>query len=288
MLTARDPWVNLLRTTLATFAAGVGGADAVTVLPFDHRLGRPDALAKRLARNTQILLIEEAHVARVVDPAGGSWYVERYTEDLAHAAWDWFTTLEQAGGLAAGLDSGLIADRLAATWAKRADNIAHRRDPITGVSEFPHLDEQLPRRLPAAVPPSGGLPRRRHAEAFERLRDRSDAHLAATGSRPAVYLATLGSPGARLSFATNLFAAGGIAVVTGEYAGDTPVVCLCGSDKVYAERATDTAAALRAAGATRVLLAGRGDFAGVDDYAYTGGDAVALLTATLADLGVPE
>ena len=288
MLTARDPWVNLLRTTLATFAAGVGGADAVTVLPFDHRLGRPDALAKRLARNTQILLIEEAHVARVIDPAGGSWYVERYTEDLAHAAWDWFTTVEQGGGLAAGLGSGLIADRLAATWAKRAANIAHRRDPITGVSEFPNLDEQLPRRAPAAVPACGCLPRRRHAEAFERLRDRSDAHLAATGRRPTVFLATLGSPGARLSFATNLFAAGGIAIVTGEYTGDTPVACLCGSDREYAERATGTAAALRAAGATRVLLAGRGDFAGVDDYAYTGGDAVALLTATLADLGVPQ
>ncbi len=288
MLTARDPWVNLLRTTLATFAAGVGGADAVTVLPFDHRLGRPDALAKRLARNTQTLLIEEAHVARVIDPAGGSWYVERYTEDLAHAAWDWFTTVEQGGGLAAGLGSGLIADRLAATWAKRAADIAHRRNPITGVSEFPNLDEQLPRRAPAAMPASGGLPRRRHAEAFERLRDRSDAYLAAAGRRPTVFLATLGSPGARLSFATNLFAAGGIAVVTGEYTGDTPVACLCGPDREYAERAADTAAALRAAGATRVLLAGRGDFAGVDDYAYTGGDAVALLTATLADLGVPQ
>jgi methylmalonyl-CoA mutase len=295
MITARDPWVNLLRTTLASFAAGVGGAQAVTVLPFDHRLGRPDALARRLARNTQILLIEEAHVARVVDPAGGSYYVERYTEDLAHTAWDWFTGIEQAGGLAAGLDSGLVADRLAATWAKRETNIAHRRDPITGVSEFPHLGEQLPQRLPAPAfaPAVGGLPRHRYAEDFERLRDRSDAHLAATGSRPTVFLATLGSAasnGPRVTFATNLFAAGGIAVVTGDpadFAGTT-VACLCGPDKAYAEQAADAAATLRAAGAERVLLAGRGDHPGVDGHVHTGCDAVAVLTTTLADLGVPQ
>ena len=293
MMTARDPWVNLLRTTLATFAAGVGGAEAVTVLPFDHRLGRSDAFARRLARNTQILLIEESHVARVLDPAGGSWFIERYTEDLAHAAWEWFTAIERTGGLAAGLDSGLVADRLAATWQRRSDNIAHRRDPITGVSEFPNLDEKLPVRPPAPVVAHGGLPQRRHAEAFEQLRDRSDAHLKATGRRPTVFLATLGSPaanGPRVTFATNLFAAGGIEVVTGspQELAATPVACLCGPDKAYAADAADAIETLRAAGATKVLLAGRGDHPGIDGYVYPGGDAVAVLTTTLADLGVQE
>ncbi|GIF23511.1 methylmalonyl-CoA mutase [Actinoplanes tereljensis] len=286
MMTARDPWVNLLRTTLASFAAGVGGADAVTVLPFDHRLGRPDAFARRLARNTQILLVEEANVARVVDPAGGSWYVERYTEDLAHAAWDVFTGIEQAGGLAAALRSGLVADRIASTWERREANIAHRRDPITGVSEFPNLGEELPRRRPAPDRPGGGLPRRRYAEAFEALRDRSDAHLLATGSRPTVTLATLGSAaasGPRVTFATNLFAAGGIAVTTDP---GSAVVCLCGPDKAYAQEAATTAVAAREAGAQRVLLAGRGDYPGVDGYVHAGGDAVAALTTVLADLGV--
>ncbi|WP_436531999.1 methylmalonyl-CoA mutase subunit beta [Actinoplanes sp. HUAS TT8] len=287
MMTARDPWVNLLRTTLATFAAGVGGADAVTVLPFDHRLGRPDAFARRLARNTSILLVEESHVARVADPAGGSWYVERYTEDLAHAAWDWFTTIEGAGGIVAGLDSGLIADRLAATWAKRADNLAHRRDPLTGVSEFPNLGERLPERTPVPEPAGGGLPRHRLAEAFERLRDRSDAHLAATGSRPAVRLAVLGSPaahGPRVTFVTNLLAAGGIAVTDGA----SPVACVCGPDKAYAEEAFPSSEVLRAGGASRVLLAGRGDYPGIDGYVFTGGDAIATLTTVLDDLGVPR
>jgi methylmalonyl-CoA mutase len=309
MMTARDPWVNLLRTTLATFAAGIGGADAITVLPFDHRLGPPDALARRLARNTQTLLIEEAHAARVLDPAGGSWFVERYTDELAQAAWDWFTTIEQAGGLAAALDSGQVADRLAATWARREADIAHRRAPLTGVSEFPLLDEQLPQRPPAPAPADGSaaqrsvapalldggpsprassdrLPRRRYAEAFERLRDRSDAHLAATGARPTVSLVLLGSAashGPRLAFATNLFAAGGIAVTTEP---GSAVVCLCGPDKAYGEAAVPAAEAAKAAGAQRVLLAGRGVYAGVDGYVFTGCDAVAALQTTLADLGV--
>ncbi|SDT18655.1 heterodimeric methylmalonyl-CoA mutase small subunit [Actinoplanes derwentensis] len=301
MMTARDPWVNLLRTTVAAFAAGVGGADAVTVLPFDHRLGRPDGFARRLARNTQILLVEEAHVARVADPAGGSWYVERYTDELARAAWDWFTTVERAGGLAAALDSGLVADRLAATWQRRRENLAHRRDPITGVSEFPNLDEKPLQRRPAVVPAGGGLPRHHYAEEFERLRDRSAGH------EPTVLLVPIGSPaasGQRVTFATNLFAAGGIAVTTardenppgdekrpGEEKnppGDVQrrekppgVVCLCGSDRDYAERADAVAEEWRAAGATRVLIAGRGDI-------RVGGDAIAVLTSTLADLGVPQ
>jgi methylmalonyl-CoA mutase len=372
MMTARDPWVNLLRTTLATFAAGTGGADAITVLPFDHQLGQPDALARRLARNTQTLLIEEAHAARVLDPAGGSWYVERYTDELAQAAWDWFTTIEQAGGLAAALDSGLVADRLATTWSRREADIAHRRAPLTGVSEFPLLDEQLPHRPPtdpsdaaattpptdnagaaaitppidgatppadkpsppadgrtpsatpldaphsvppttgstlaaSATPPAGGstrslagspldgpspgaggggLPRRRYAEAFERLRDRSDAHLAVTGERPSVSLVLLGSAGshgARLTFTTNLFAAGGIAVTTEP---GSAVVCVCGPDKAYAESASPAAQAAKAGGARRVLLAGRGDYAGVDEYIFTGCDAIAALENTLAELGV--
>ena len=109
MTTKRDPWVNMLRTTVACFAAGVGGADAVTVQPFDAALGLPDAFSRRIARNTQTLLVEEGHLARVLDPAGGSWYVESLTDSLAQAAWDWFTEIERAGGLAAALDSGLVA-----------------------------------------------------------------------------------------------------------------------------------------------------------------------------------
>jgi methylmalonyl-CoA mutase len=298
MMTARDPWVNLLRTTLACFGAGIGGAGAVTVQPFDAELGLPDDFARRIARNTQALLVEEANVARVTDAAGGSWYVESLTEELAQAAWAHFTEIERAGGFVAALDSGLIADRLAATWAARAADLAHRWAPITGVSEFPNLTERLPVRQPAPARPAGGLPRIRYAQEFEALRDRSDAHPV----RPRVFLATLGPVAAhtaRATFAANLFQAGGIETPRPPTAGADPaelaaaftasgatVACLCGTDKLYAEHAEPVAAALREAGATSVWLAGKGQYVNVDGYLYAGCDAIAVLRTTLTELGV--
>ncbi|MFJ9038653.1 methylmalonyl-CoA mutase family protein [Streptomyces sp. NPDC102406] len=292
MMTRRDPWVNMLRTTVATLAAGVGGADSVTVLPFDHALGLPDAFARRIARNTSSILIEESHLARVIDPAGGSWYVERLTDELAHAGWEFFQEIERTGGQAAALRSGMVRDRLAETWSARSRKLATRREPVTGVSEFPHLEEKPVPREPVPETSSGGLPRVRRDEAFEALRARSDAHLAATGARPRVYLAALGPAAAhtaRLTFAANLFRAGGVEPVTAgtfEESGARDV-CLCSSDPLYEERAVAVARDLRAAGARHVFLAGRpGDYAGVDTYVFAGCDAVAVLSAALDRMGV--
>ncbi|MFE5814385.1 methylmalonyl-CoA mutase family protein [Streptomyces sp. NPDC056479] len=291
MMTRRDPWVNMLRTTIATLAAGVGGAESVTVLPFDHALGLPDAFARRIARNTSTILIEESHLARVIDPAGGSWYVERLTDELAHAGWEFFQRIEQAGGQAAALRSGRLRQDLADTWEARTGKLAGRREPVTGVSEFPHLAEQPVQREPAPEPESGGLPRVRRDETYEALRARSDAHLAATGSRPRIFLAALGPAAAhtaRLTFASNLFQAGGIEPVTEgtfEESGATQV-CLCSSDALYEEQAATVAAEFRSAGATQVFLAGRpGQYSDVDSYVFAGCDAVAVLSATLDRMG---
>ena len=292
MTTKRDPWVNMLRTTVACFAAGVGGADVVTVQPFDAALGLPDAFSRRVARNTQSLLVEEGHLARVLDPAGGSWYVESLTDALAQAAWEWFTEIERAGGLVSALDSGLVRDRLAAAWDARAERIAHRTDAITGVSEFPNLAERLPAREPLGwSPPSGGLPRVRAAQEFEELRDRADA----AGERPAVYLATIGPVAghtARPSVAGNLFQAGGLATPSGDGVGGfadagTTVACICGTDKDYATEAAGLAKELREAGATQVWLAGKPDLAvdGVDGYVFAGCDALAALRTVHEQLG---
>jgi methylmalonyl-CoA mutase len=307
MLTRRDPSVNLLRTTVACFAAGVGGADAVTVLPFDHALGLPDRFSRRLARNTQAILLEESRLAAVIDPAGGSWYVENRTDALAHRVWDEFTAIERAGGIEAELDSGALEERIARTWEARSRRIATRRDPITGVSEFPLLEEKEFDRAPRpTASANGGLPRRRYAQDYERLRDRSDAHVAAHGSRPKVFLATLGSLAehtARATFAANLFLAGGIEPVNPDLdsastdelveafrAAGTPVACLCGTDAAYAEKASEVANALRAAGATTVLVAGHpgdhGTYDGISGYVHRGCDALAVLTDTLDTLGV--
>jgi methylmalonyl-CoA mutase len=224
----------------------------------------------------------------VLDPAGGSWYVESLTEDLAQAGWAWFTEIERAGGLPAALDSGLVADRIGAAWEARAQRLATRADAITGVSEFPNPAEVLPVRRPAALPLTGGLPRVRAAEAFEELRDRVEA----AEPRPAVYLATLGPVArhtARATFAANLFGAGGLQTpagdgVSGFAEAGTTVACICGTDRDYAADAAALAAELRAAGATHVWLAGKTEVDGVDGHVYAGCDALSVLRSVVHEL----
>jgi methylmalonyl-CoA mutase len=258
MMSKYDPWVNMLRTTVAAFAAGVGGADSVTVLPFDSPLGRPDAFGRRLARNTSHLLIDEAHVAHVADPAGGSYAVERLTDDLAIVAWDLFGALDDG---AEDLDAAI-----AATVARRDAEVATRKRPITGLTEFPNLAEELPVR---DGEPDGT---RRYGAAFEALRDEPAAQ--------PVHLATVGSVAqhtARATFATNLLAAGGIAVTT--EAEGCRVVCIAGSDSSYDEQGAEVAAQLRGNGATWVIVAGKPrDWA--DASCAMGVNALEFLTET--------
>jgi methylmalonyl-CoA mutase len=296
MLTRYDPWVNLLRTTVAAFAAGVGGADAVTVLPFDTRLGVPDALGRRMARNISSLLISEAHVAAVADPAAGSSAVELLTRELAEAGWAEFQRIEAAGGIVAALRGGSIRERWAVTADERARRIATRKQPITGVSEFPNLAEVLPTRRSA---PEETTEATFWAEPFESMRDQP-------AGQP-VFLATLGpvpEHAARAGFMANVFAAGGVGTVTaGATTGvedvvaaftatGSPVACVCGTDAAYAGIGASVIAGLRAAGASRVLLAGRpkGELVQlVDDRCAVGDDAVVFLQRTrqfLARTGV--
>ncbi len=311
MMTRRDPWVNLLRTTLACFGAGVGGAQAVTVQPFDTALGRPDGFSRRLARNTSSLLVMESHLARVIDPAAGSWYVEQLTDDLATAAWDWFTEIEAAGGMVAALGSGLVARRLEATWGRRAQNLAHRRDPLTGVSEFPNLTEPPVQREPwpdAAAPGPGALARHRYAEAYEAFRDAADQDAERTGGRAAVFVAAIGPLAAstgRAGFAANLFQAGGLAtpvsgadtdphlIATAFRESGATVACLASSDRLYAEHAVAVAGALKQAGAQFIWLAGRpgeraAEYAGagIEGYLYAGVDALAVLGSAHRQTGI--
>jgi methylmalonyl-CoA mutase len=273
MMSRYDPYVNMLRTTVAGFAAGVGGADSVTVLPFDAPLGSPDVLGRRVARNTSALLMAESHVAKVADPAGGAYAVEKLTDDLALAGWAELGRLEDDGFEA-------LEQRIAETVARRETEVAKRKRPITGLTEFPNLAEVLPERQPDGA--FGGV--RSYGASFEALRDDPAA--------TPVFLATLGtiaSHTARATFAANLFAAGGIAT---EVAGATsgvddlvaayggqPVVCLAGSDPTYAEWGSAAAAALREAGARHVIIAGK-PIDGTDDSCAMGVDALDFLTRT--------
>ncbi|TQM03176.1 methylmalonyl-CoA mutase family protein [Pseudonocardia kunmingensis] len=299
MLTRRDAHGNLLRGTVAGFGAGVGGADAVTVAPFDAALGASEPFSRRIARNTQSLLVQESHLARVIDPAGGSWFVESLTAELAAAAWAFFQEIEAAGGVLAALDSGLVAERVAAVREGRERAAARRSASITGVSEFADLAEPALARRPLPEPPAGGLPRFRPAEPYEAYRDRSDAVLAETGARPRAFLATLGPLSAytaRAGFARNLMAAGGIEtpeagptqtaqeVATAFTEAGTPVAVLCSTDALYAERAAEAVTALREAGARQVLLAGSAEVAGVDGHLAAGCDALAVIGSVYTTL----
>jgi len=141
MMAKRDPWVNILRTSVSGFAAAVGGADAITVLPFETTTGEPTELGRRVARNIHVVLAEESNLSKVIDAGGGSWYIETRTDELARAAWAEFQDIEKAGGVVSALSDGSLAKRIAQAYAQREANLAKRRDPITGVSEFPNVNE---------------------------------------------------------------------------------------------------------------------------------------------------
>jgi methylmalonyl-CoA mutase len=309
MLTQRDAYVNMLRATIATFSAGLGGADAITVLPHTLALGLPDPFARRAARNTQLVLLAESNLAKVSDPAAGSGGIETLTQQLCDAAWSLFQEIEKAGGVFASLEQNLIQQKVAATRKARETDVARRKQVLTGASEFPNLHEAhiaVLEAKPVALAPSGearirfdALAPMRLAAPFEALRDRSDLILKTTGARPRIFLANLGTPAdftARATFAKSFFETGGIEAVDTEGFADptalaaafkasgAALACLCSSDKVYADQATSAAKALQAAGAKHIYLAGRpGELeaalraAGVNDFIFAGTDALAVL-----------
>ena len=316
MMTRRDSYVNMLRATIAVTAAGVGGADAISVLPFTAALGLPDAFARRVARNTQLILLEESNLFRVSDPAAGSGGIEALTTQMSHAAWALLQEIEAAGGAAAALEQGLIQKKIAATRTEREAATARRKDAITGTSDYPNLGElpvavlDVPRpAVPAAKAAITfeALPQIRLAEPFEALRDASDRTLAKTGMRPKVFLANLGKSSdftARATFARNFYEAGGIearsndgfqdqaAMIAAFRASGAKLACLCSSDKVYEREAATAARALAAAGAI-VHLAGRpgeheADWrqAGIKSFIYVGCDVVSTLQAARGILDV--
>jgi len=309
MMTQRDPYVNMLRTTVAVTAAGVGGADSITVLPHTAALGLPDAFARRVARNTQLILLEESNLAKVSDPAAGSGAIEDLTNKLCAAAWSQFQEIDAAAGAWAALERGFVQKNVAAVRAERQKAAARRKDALTGTSDFPDLHEKSAAVLDVApvVPPKEAaavmiepLPRIRLAEPFEALRDKSDQILAKTGARPKVFLANLGRLSeftARAMFAKNFYEAGGIealsndgfkdqaAMIAAFKASGAKLTCLCSSDAVYAAQAAAAAKVLNTAGAT-VHLAGRpGENeanwrqAGVKTFIFMGCDVVSTLQA---------
>lgn len=284
MQSIADPWTNIPRATCAAFGAGVGGADIVTVLPFTSAYAIADERARRIARNTQLILQEESHLGAVADPAAGAWAMEAVSEDLARVAWGLVQEIERAGGVQAALGVGLVQGWVATIRAARERDIAKRKTALVGVSVFPNLNEAMAPRPP--LRDSGGsIPGMRLSAPFEALRTKPNG---------TIFLATLGPIAkfnARSGFAKNVFEAGGIKALGGDdvHAGDQAIIaaftvsgakiaCLCGDDDTYQLRAVSLAQALKHAGAKVVWLAGKGEYQSVDRTLFAGADILAELT----------
>lgn len=316
--TVLDPHVNLLRTTCEAFAGVVGGCAGLQVGAFDECLRPSDEFSRRLARNLQIILAEECQLGRVIDPAGGSWYVETVTQQLAAKAWALFQEVERRGGMAAAIRDGYPQGLVEKTAADRIAAVESRRDGIIGTNLHPNLREKLPVRptmlRPAPIPAPGGVktlvPRRR-AEPFETLRQRSEAWLVRTGTRPRVFLAGLGprkQHAARADFSSAFFAAGGFESVSGKgldtpeaaaraaLESGAPVVVICSTDDTYPVLVPPLAGALKAAAKPPlVVLAGlpatpelqqQFKSAGVDEFIHLRANCAKLLASFQDQLGL--
>ncbi len=313
MMTARDPYGNVLRGAMAAFSAGLGGADSVTMLPHTLAVGLPDSLARRLARNAQLILLRESNLGFVADPAAGAGAFEALTTALCEEAWGLFQEIEGQGGLPSALANGAFQRQVAVSAAALARDVAWLKSPIIGVSAHADLVERpvetalgAPEREAFACR-DGALAPIRLAEPFERLRERSDAMLQRTGLRPKVYLVALGpepTHRGRVAFVREWLEAGGFeAVYDGEAAtaeeaairlkaSGAPLVCLCGADESYAGGLTAFAEAIKLSGAKGLALAGRPGAheatwraAGVDDFLFAGGDAVAAMHGLYRRIG---
>lgn len=323
MLTKYDPWTNMLRVTAATFAGAAGSADIVTSRAFNEALGLPEALGRRIARNTQLIAMEESQLGRVADPTGGAWFTETLADDLAREAWAEFQKIESEGGYAASLLSGAFQARIKTVRDARANDIGRRKIPLTGVSEYPLLEEiGAPIGEFDPPPPRSGvsdaglkhfitsdlpagtdavcqalLPIRIAAD-FEALRDAA----AGAPKPPTVFLATLGALAEftpRADFARNFFAAGGITATNAPVPPKDPaeiavafrasgakIAVICGNDKTYETGAEAAARALKEAGARAVWIAGKFEAADIDTNIFAGCDALHALRLAHAELGV--
>ena len=291
-----DPWVNILRATVSTLAAGIGGADLITVAPCTSVSEGDNDLTQRIARNTQIILQEESHIGKVMDPAGGAWFIEKLTRDLATQGWNIFQNIETQGGMAQAVATGYIDKLIAPIRAERQRKIDKRDIALIGASEFPNLDEPPIKARKANG--NGDLSEHRVAETIEALRRTAEP------VKPKTYLAAIGTAARstpRINFAANLYAIAGIHGIVGNGGTDidaivsdfkksgAKIACLCGSDGDYDTHAEAIAQALLKAGATHIALAGKQqDIVGIDTYCFAGCDTILFAKTVHKKLGLGE
>jgi methylmalonyl-CoA mutase len=268
--TLHDVHVNMLRVTTEACSAVLGGVDSLHVSPYDEVCGASDEISQRIARNVHTLLAEEFHFTDTSDPAGGSWYVEKLTDDFARRAWKLFQEIEALGGYAAALRAGMPQKLVNASAADKDDAISKRRAGLIGTNLFPNLREKPPvvKTPAAAAAVTDGceeiaiVKARRAAEGFEELRRAADGFAQRTGARPKVFVAKIGpvkQHKARADFTAGFFAVGGFemagkaafetaeAAAQAAVASGAPIAVLCSTDETYPELVPAFGKALKAA-----------------------------------------
>lgn len=259
--TIYDAHVNLLRSQTETMSAALAGVDSITTVPFDVPYKKPDAFSERIARNQQFLLKEESHLDKVVDPAGGSYYVETLTVSLAKEAWKLFLDVEEKGGFLACINDNSIQDAVNATAEKRHVDVARRKEILLGTNQYPNINETAAQKIETTGCSCGchhgegesenkGLSSKRAASDFEALRLATEA----SSHRPKVFMLTIGNLAMRLAraqFSTNFFGCAGYEIIdnlgfnTVEEGVDAAleknadVIVLCSSDDEYAALAPE-------------------------------------------------
>ena len=251
--TVYDPYVNMLRGTTEAMSAAIGGVYSLEVTPFDASFENPTEFSKRIARNVELLLKHESHFDQVVDPAGGSYYIENLTQSIAAEAWKLFLEIEEKGGYAEAYKAGFIKERVEASAAAKDKAIATRRQTLLGANQFPNFTEVAPKEINAEAvtrPAAEGnvLTPYRGAMAFEAMR----LHVDRSGKQPKAFMLTCGNLAmarARAQFSCNFFACAGIRVqdntffksieegVKAALESKAEIVVVCASDDDYAEAA---------------------------------------------------
>ncbi len=251
--TVYDPYVNMLRGTTEAMSATIAGVHSLEVMPFDASFENPTEFSKRIARNVELLLKNESHFDQVVDPAGGSYYVENLTQSIAAEAWKLFLEIEEKGGYTEAYKAGLIVERIKASAAAKDKNIATRRQTLLGANQYPNFTEVAGKEITAESvtrkqAAGNVLVPYRGAMAFEEMR----LHVDRSGKEPKAFMLTCGNLGmarARSQFSCNFFACAGIKVIDNTYfksieegakaalESKAQIVVVCASDDDYAEAA---------------------------------------------------
>jgi methylmalonyl-CoA mutase len=295
------PRANVLRGTTEAMAAIFGGADSITVAPFDECYKRPDEASRRLARNTQIILKQEALLSRVTDPGAGSYFLEVITDFIARDGWKIMQGIEAIGGYQKAVKDGLIAQALEKSMAAREEAVSSRRRIFTGTSQHANISEKALGRIDF----SRISDQRRGARMYEQLRLRTERHVAHGGKNPRVLLAEIGDAKmrtARSNFAANFFACAGFDLAAKRFssaeriaASDADLIVLCSSDAEYLALATEVIARMKAL--TReipVIVAGNPDSAeqlksaGVADFVHMRSNPIEVLARWQQRLGIKD